>query len=314
MIPSTAHDPPKFSIYGPSRYQLLLKLQVQKIIVAPMETPPAWQRPPNEMNAFNLMLYAQFGAIVTIATWFLPDEISEIGIATSVVVVGFLGIGFLQLLQVKNGRIMTYPIIALLALSWLALGEFELGDAVFVVIFISVLFSFILYIPALGFDEFGLKMSRPRRKLLLLLMLAAFATLWFGLDAIEIAAAGEAEVWDEELDEDIIVELSSAEFGATAAAAALYAVGIIVLILSGGFGVRLGPVMPEQAGFALALGNGLMGVFGFMTEGFYFEGPLNIIAFGGMMFLPVLGFFKQSSEEGSQGGVAVAPVPEDASA
>ena len=279
-----------------------------------METPPAWQRPPNEMNAFNLMLYAQFGAIVTIATWFLPDEISEIGIATSVVVVGFLGIGFLQLLQVKNGRIMTYPIIALLALSWLALGEFELGDAVFVVIFISVLFSFILYIPALGFDEFGLKMSRPRRKLLLLLMLAAFATLWFGLDAIEIAAAGEAEVWDEELDEDIIVELSSAEFGATAAAAALYAVGIIVLILSGGFGVRLGPVMPEQAGFALALGNGLMGVFGFMTEGFYFEGPLNIIAFGGMMFLPVLGFFKQSSEEGSQGGVAVAPVPEDASA
>lgn len=293
---------------------MLLKLQVQKIIVAPMETPPAWQRPPNEMNAFNLMLYAQFGAIVTIATWFLPDEISEIGIATSVVVVGFLGIGFLQLLQVKNGRIMTYPIIALLALSWLALGEFELGDAVFVVIFISVLFSFILYIPALGFDEFGLKMSRPRRKLLLLLMLAAFATLWFGLDAIEIAAAGEAEVWDEELDEDIIVELSSAEFGATAAAAALYAVGIIVLILSGGFGVRLGPVMPEQAGFALALGNGLMGVFGFMTEGFYFEGPLNIIAFGGMMFLPVLGFFKQSSEEGSQGGVAVAPVPEDASA
>jgi len=266
------------------------------------------------MNAFNLMLYAQFGAIVTIATWFLPDEISEIGIATSVVVVGFLGIGFLQLLQVKNGRIMTYPIIALLALSWLALGEFELGDAVFVVIFMSVLFSFILYIPALGFDEFGLKMSRPRRKLLLLLMLAAFATLWFGLDAIEIAAAGEAEVWDEELDEDIIVELSSAEFGATAAAAALYAVGIIVLILSGGFGVRLGPVMPEQAGFALALGNGLMGVFGFMTEGFYFEGPLNIIAFGGMMFLPVLGFFKQSSEEGSQGGVAVAPVPEDASA
>ena len=278
-----------------------------------METPPAWQRPPNEMNAFSLMLYAQFGVIVTIATWFLPDEISEIGIATSVLVVGLLGIGFLQLLQVKNGRIMTYPIIALLALSWLALGEFGLEDAVFVVIFMSALFSFILYIPALGFDEFGLKMSRPRRKLLLLLMLAVFATLWFGLDAIEFAAAGEAEVWDEELDEDIIVELSSAEFGATAAAAALYAVGIIVLILSGGFGMRLGPVMPEQAGFALALGNGLMGVFWLMTEGFYFEVPLNIIAFGGMMFLPVLGFFKQSSEDGSQGGVAVAPVPEDAS-
>jgi hypothetical protein len=266
------------------------------------------------MNAFSLMLYAQFGVIVTIATWFLPDEISEIGIATSVLVVGLLGIGLLQLLQVKNGRIMTYPIIALLALSWLALGEFGLEDAVFVVIFMSALFSFILYIPALGFDEFGLKMSRPRRKLLLLLMLAVFATLWFGLDAIEFAAAGEAEVWDEELDEDIIVELSSAEFGATAAAAALYAVGIIVLILSGGFGMRLGPVMPEQAGFALALGNGLMGVFWIMTEGFYFEVPLNIIAFGGMMFLPVLGFFKQSSEKGSQGGVAVVPVPEDASA
>ena len=74
-----------------------------------------------------------------------------------------MGIGFLQLLQVKNGRIMTYPIIALLALSWVALGEFGLEDAVFVVIFMSVLFSFVLYIPALGFDEFGLKMSRPRR-------------------------------------------------------------------------------------------------------------------------------------------------------
>ena len=263
------------------------------------------------MNAFSLMLYAQFGIIATIATWFLPDEISEIGVASSVLVVGLLGIGFLQLLQVKNGRIMTYPIIALLALSWVALGEFGLGDAVFVVIFMSVLFSFVLYIPALGFDEFGLKMSRPRRKLLLLLMLTVFATLWFGLDAIEFAVAGEAEVWDEELDEDIMVELSTAEFGATAAAAALFAVGIIVLILSGGFGVRLGPIMPEQAGLALALGNGLMGVFWFMTEGFYLEVPLNIIAVGGMMFLPVLGFFKQG-EEASQGGVAVAPVPEDA--
>ena len=77
--------------------------------------------------------------------------------------------------------------------------------------------------------------------------------------------------------------------------------------------MRLGPVMPELSGFALALVIGIMGVFWLMTEGFYFEVPLNIIAFGGMMFLPVLGFFKQSSEEGSQGGVAVAPVPEDAS-
>ena len=34
------------------------------------------------------------------------------------------------------------------------------------------------------------------------------------------------------------------------------------------------PVMPEQAGFALALGNGLMGVFWLMTE-------LRAIAFGG---------------------------------
>ena len=47
------------------------------------------------------------------------------------------------------------------------------------------------------------------------------------------AVAGEAEVWDEELDEDIMVELSTAKFGAMAAAAALYVVGIIVLILSG---------------------------------------------------------------------------------
>ena len=311
MILSTAHGSTKIvNLWVPSA-RLLLKLQVEKNILVPMENPPAWQRPPNEMNAFSLMLYAQFGIIATIATWFLPDEISEIGVATSVLVVGLLGIGFLQLLQVKNGRILTYPIIALLALSWLALGEFGLEDAVFVVIFMSVLFSFVLYIPALGFDEFGLKMSRPRRKLLLLLMLTVFATLWFGLDAIEFAVAGEAEVWDEELDEDIMVELSTAEFGATAAAAALYAVGIIVLILSGGFGVRLGPIMPEQAGLALALGNGLMGVFWFMTEGFYLEVPLDIIAVGGMMFLPVLGFFKQG-EEASQGGVAAAPVPEDA--
>ena len=90
------------------------------------------------------MLYAQFGVIVTIATWFLPDEISEIGIATSVLVVGLLGIGFF--LQVKNGRIMTYPIIALLALSWLALGEFGLEEIIFMSAFL---------------DEFGLKIS-PR--------------------------------------------------------------------------------------------------------------------------------------------------------
>ena len=81
---------------------IITKLQVQNYS-CPHGNPTSMAAATNEMNAFSLMLYAQFGVIATIATWFLPDEISEIGIATSVLVVGFLGIGFLQLLQVKNG-------------------------------------------------------------------------------------------------------------------------------------------------------------------------------------------------------------------
>jgi len=262
-----------------------------------MEPQSKWKKPPTEISAFALMLFAQFGAIITISTWFFPDELSEFGAATAVLVAGLIGIGFLQLFRVKNGRLLTYPLIVLLALSWVLMGEFEVGDAIFVVLFMSVLFSFLLYIPALAFDEFGLKMRHGRRKILLLLMLTIFVTLWFGLDALEFAASNEAEVWDEDLEEDVLTTLSSLEYGAAVGAAVLFVGGILGLLLTGGFGVELGPMKPEHAAFALALGNGLMGLFWILTEEFSLESILNMTAISGMMFLPIFGFFSRTSDE-----------------
>ena len=46
------------------------------------------------------------------------------------------------------------------------------------------------------------------------MMLTVFATLWFGLDAIEFALLARRRYGTRGFDEDIMVELSTAEFGA----------------------------------------------------------------------------------------------------
>lgn len=260
---------------------------------------PTWQQPPTEINALTLMLFAQFGAILTIASWFLPNELSDLEAPVILLLIGMTGIGLLQLFRVRHGRLLTYPLIALLAVSWVLLGEFDLEDAVFVTVFMSFTFSFLLYLPALGFDELGLKLSRPRRKLLLLVMLTIFATVWFGMDALEYGISGEAGVWDEALDEDVIVALSTAEFGAAAGAAVLFVAGVLGVVLIGGFGIQLGPVKPEHAAFGLAVGNGLMVLFWILLEEDpSIEAVLDAAAIGGLMFLPVLGFFRQQPAAG----------------
>ncbi|MGB2169017.1 MAG: hypothetical protein ACPH76_07230 [Poseidonia sp.] len=264
-----------------------------------MDSQPKWQAPPTEINAFSFVLFAQFGAVMAIASWFLPSQLSEFDAPTVVLLVGLLGIGFLQLFRVQRGRLLTYPIIALLALSWVLLGEFEIGDAAFVVVFMSIVFSFLLYLPALGFEEFGMSISRPRRKMLLLLLLIVFTTMWFGLDALEYGTSNEVEIWDESLEEDVFVTASPVEFAAAAGAAVLYVVGVIGLILIGGLGVKLGPIRPAHAAFALALGNGLMGLYWVLVENeISIEGILDLTAIGGLMFLPVVGFFGEHEQEG----------------
>ena len=260
------------------------------------------------------MLFAQFGAILTIASWFLPGELSDLEAPVILLLIGMMGIGLLQLFRVRHGRLLTYPLIALLAVSWVLLGEFNLEDAVFVTVFMSFTFSFLLYLPALGFDELGLKLSRPRRKLLLLVMLTIFATVWFGMDALEYGTSGEAGVWDEALDDDVIVALSTAEFGAAAGAAVLFVAGVLGVVLIGGFGIQLGPVKPEHAAFGLAVGNGLMVLFWILLEEDpSIEAVLDATAISGLMFLPVLGFFRQQPAVGdtaTSAGESTAPAEE----
>ncbi len=124
-----------------------------------METDTPWKKPPFDLTPLSLMLFAQFGAVLSIAVWFIPDDLSELNAATVILLLGLIGIGLLQLFRVKNGRLLTYPCIALLALSWVVLGEFEVADAVFVTVFMSIIFTFLVYIPALAFDNYGMTLN-----------------------------------------------------------------------------------------------------------------------------------------------------------
>jgi len=257
-----------------------------------MEQQQNWQQPPLDFQPFTLMLFAQFGAILGIALWFLPDEISDLDLATAVLILGIAFIGAMQLFRVKNGRLLTYPAIALLALSWVVLGEFDIEDAIFVTIFMSVLFTFLVYLPALGFEEYGLSIRPSRKKWLLLVMTALLATFQYGPEALEIAMSGEAELWDEVTDEDEMVTLSAAEKIIVSLAAVLFVLGAAGLVLTGGFGISAGPVQPMHMALSLAIGHGLMLLFWMVFEAeLSVDVALEIITIGGLLFLPSFGFF-----------------------
>ena len=260
-----------------------------------METDTPWKKPPFDLTPLSLMLFAQFGAVLSIAVWFIPDDLGELNAATVILLLGLTGIGLLQLFRVKNGRLLTYPCIALLALSWVVLGEFEVADAIFVTVFMSIIFTFLVYIPALAFDNYGMTLQRPRRKVFLLVLTVLLAAFWFGADAVTVAMEGEYEVdWDYETDEPIMEAISGMEHMLAIGAATLFSVGILGLVVVAGFGVKAGPLRPVHFGLALSASYGLFAAIMFLVDdGGVFTDLLEVASLGGMLTLPALGFFSE---------------------
>ena len=259
-----------------------------------MENETSWKKPPFDLTPLSLMLFAQFGAVLSIAVWFIPDDLGELSSHRH--------------LAARPHRHRIAPTVPCqrtddcrpthalrCALSWVVLGEFEVGDAVFVTLFMSIVFTFLVYIPALAFDDYGMTLQRPRRKAFLLVLTVLLAAFWFGAEAITMAMDGEYEVdWDDETDEAIMEALNGMEHMLAIGAAAFFSVGILGLVSVAGFGVNAGPLRPVHFGLALSASYGLLAAVMFLVDdGGVITDLLEVASLGGMLTLPALGFFSE---------------------
>ena len=131
-----------------------------------------YQMPPTDTSRFSLVMWAQFGFFLLIAYEMNSNFEGTMGAEEYVFLGAVLVTALLQLLRVNNRRMIGMLLMmAAAVVSWGVIGG-EMEEAIFgLIFFIIPFFGMVIYIPALGFDEHGMELSRERRKLILVLYL-----------------------------------------------------------------------------------------------------------------------------------------------
>ena len=209
-----------------------------------------YQMPPTDTSRFSLVLWAQFGFFLLIAYEMNSNFEGTMGAEEFVFLGAVLVTGLLQLLRVNNRRMIGMLLLIVgTTISWGLLGG-EMEMVIFgLIFFILPFFGMVIFVPALGFDEHGMELSRERRKLILVIVMSLCMVFFTVMENMALATTddGTYEVDDIEEEETTIYEVDDLNTNLAKAAIglALLGVGLFLAITLGG--MDLGGMRPWHA-------------------------------------------------------------------
>ena len=210
-----------------------------------------YQMPPTDTSRFSLVLWAQFGFFAMMLFEFSQN--TDAMASENVVFLGaVLVTGLLQLLRVNNRRMIGMLLMVVGAtISWGVIGgemEMVIWGLIF---FIIPFFGMAIFVPALGFDEHGMELPRARRKVLLVVVMT-FCMLFFVMgENLGLATTDDGTYELEEMDGDVIYEVSDLNVNLAKASIGLAVLGILIFLAIALGGMDLAGLRPWH-GIAIA--------------------------------------------------------------
>ncbi len=209
-----------------------------------------YQMPPTDTSRFSLVLWAQFGFFALILFEMNQGTGGEIGTSEMVFLGTVLVTGLLQLLRVDNRRMIGMLLLMVgTTISWGLLGG-EMEMVIFgLIFFILPFFGMVIFVPALGFDEHGMELSRERRKLILVLVMSLCMVFFTVMENMDLATTddGTYETTDGFDEEAISYELSDLNVNLAKASMVLALLGVTIFLAITLGGMDLGGMRPWHA-------------------------------------------------------------------
>ena len=207
-----------------------------------------FEMPPTDTSRFSLVLWAQFVFFVLILYEMNSNIEGTMGTSEMVFLGAVLVTGLLQLLRVDNRRMIGMLLLIVgTTISWGVIdGEWE--EVIFgLIFFILPFFGMVIFVPALGFDEHGMELSRDRRKLILVLVMSLCMVLFSAMENIDLATTDDGTYEVQDFEETTIYEVDDLNTNLAKAAIglALLGVGLFLAITLGG--MDLGGMRPWHA-------------------------------------------------------------------
>ena len=208
-----------------------------------------YQMPPTDTSRFSLVLWAQFGFFALILFEMNQGMGGEMGTSEMVFLGAVLVTGLLQLLRVDNRRMIGMLLLIVgTTISWGVIdGEME---AVIwgLIFFILPFFGMVIFVPALGFDEHGMELSRERRKLILVLVMSLCMVFFTVMENMDLATTDDGTYETSDFDDETITyEISDLNVNLAKASIALAGTGVIIFLAITLGGMDLGGMRPWHA-------------------------------------------------------------------
>ena len=208
-----------------------------------------YKMPPTDTSRFSLVLWAQFGFFALILFEFNQNT-DAMGAEEFVFLGAVLVTGLLQLLRVNNRRMIGMLLLIVgTTISWGLLGG-EMEMVIFgLIFFILPFFGMVIFVPALGFDEHGMELSRERRKLILVLVMSLCMVFFTVMENMALATTddGTYEVDDIDEEETTIYEVDDLNVNLAKASIALAGTGVLIFLAITLGGMDLGGMRPWHA-------------------------------------------------------------------
>ena len=207
-----------------------------------------YQMPPTDTSRFSLVLWAQFGFFLLIAYEMNSNFEGTMGAEEFVFLGAVLVTGLLQLLRVNNRRMIGMLLLIVgTTISWGLLGG-EMEMVIFgLIFFILPFFGMVIFVPALGFDEHGMELSRERRKLILVLVMSLCMVFFTVMENMDLATTDDGTYEYEEMDGDVIYDISDLNVNLAKASIALAGTGVLIFLAITLGGMDLGGMRPWHA-------------------------------------------------------------------
>ena len=211
-----------------------------------------YQMPPTDTSRFSLVMWAQFGFFLLIAYEMNSNFEGTMGAEEFVFLGAVLVTGLLQLLRVNNRRMIGMLLMIVgPTISWGVLGG-EMEMVIFgLIFFILPFFGMVIFIPALGFDEHGMELSRERRKLILVLVMSLCMIFFTVMENMALATTDDGTYEVDDFDATTTYDIDDQNVNLAKASIGLAVTGVLILLATTLGGMALGGLRPWH-GVAIA--------------------------------------------------------------
>jgi len=212
-----------------------------------------YKMPPTDTSRLSLVMWAQFGFFALIVYEFYQASDGKMDSSNSVFIGSVLVAGLLQLLRVDNGRMIGMLLLIVGTVVAWGVIDGNMGEAIGALIFfILPFFGMVIFLPALGFDEYGIELSRESRKTLIVAVMALCMSLFTVMDNIDLATNDDGSHTVEDIDGEVTYEVSDLNVNLAKASVGLALFGVVIFLAITLGGMDIGGMSPWHA-IAIAL-------------------------------------------------------------